>query len=257
MENKVIVITGASAGIGAELAKQAAARGAKVVLGARRAKELEAVATAIGERALAVPCDVTKRADVDRLRDAAIARFGGIDVWVNNAGRGISRLPSELTDEDVDEIFRDNFKSALYGMQSVLPHFKARGVGQILNVSSGLARIPYAAIRSVYSAAKAALNSISASLRMELALSHPKIQVSVVMPGVVATDFGLSALGGGPDSRRLPGAATVESAAAAILAVIDHPRAEVYATLGGAEEVARYLADPAAMENEIAARFRR
>ena len=98
--DKVVVITGASAGIGAELGKQLAARGAKVVLAARRKTELDAVAAKIGQNALAVVTDVTKRGDVEHLSKAALERFGRIDVWVNNAGRGISRSVAELTDDD-------------------------------------------------------------------------------------------------------------------------------------------------------------
>src|SRR5687767_7418510 len=118
--DKVIVITGASAGIGAELARQAGEKGAKLVLAARRRPELEAVASRAGREAIAVVTDVTRRADMERLRDAALERFGRIDVWVNNAGRGITRPVSELTDEDLDAMMTDNVKSALYGMQVVL-----------------------------------------------------------------------------------------------------------------------------------------
>jgi NADP-dependent 3-hydroxy acid dehydrogenase YdfG len=124
--DKVVVITGASAGIGAELAKQLARRGAKVVLAARRKAELEGVAKELGDNALAVVTDVTKRDDVDHLGQAALDRFGRIDVWVNNAGRGISRSVAELTDEDLDGMWRDNMKSVVYGIQAVLPHFKSR-----------------------------------------------------------------------------------------------------------------------------------
>src|ERR1700729_443952 len=114
----VVVITGASAGIGAELARQLGRSGAKLGLAARRQTELQAVARDCGAQALAVVTDVTRRAEVERLRDEVLARFGRIDVWVNNAGRGVSRSVAELTDEDVDAMWRDNFKSALYGIQA-------------------------------------------------------------------------------------------------------------------------------------------
>jgi NADP-dependent 3-hydroxy acid dehydrogenase YdfG len=143
------VITGASSGIGAALAETLASRGAAVVLAARRAELLRAVAAKCGERADAVVADMTRRDDVQRVVREAIGRFGRIDVWVNNVGQGISRPPSLLTDEDIDEVMRFNVKSALYGMQEVLPHFKERGTGQIINVSSMLGRIPSATFRSV------------------------------------------------------------------------------------------------------------
>ncbi|HZI14184.1 MAG TPA: SDR family NAD(P)-dependent oxidoreductase [Myxococcus sp.] len=255
--DKVIVITGASAGIGAELARMAGGRGAKVVLAARRKPELEAVAARSGTEALAVVTDATRRADMERLRDAALERFGRIDVWVNNAGRGITRSVMELTDEDLDSMWRDNVKSALYGMQAVLPHFQSRGAGQIVNVSSGLGRVPTVPFRSAYSGAKHALNALSACLRMELRGTHPGIMVTVVMPGVVATEFGNNALGGGPDSRALPGAQSVEGATKVILDVIKNPRPEVYTQPAFQAEVERYYRDVAAYESEAAARFRR
>mgnify|MGYP003351167514 CR=1 FL=1 len=87
-------------------------------------------------QALPVVADVTIRDDVRRVVRAAIERFGHIDVWVNNAGRGITRMPTELTDSDLDDMVRINVKSVLYGMQEVLPHFKERGSGQVVNISS-------------------------------------------------------------------------------------------------------------------------
>jgi short-subunit dehydrogenase len=255
--DKVIVITGASSGIGAELARQAGEKGAKLVLAARRQPQLEEVAARSGREAITVVTDVTRRGDVEKLRDAALARFGRIDVWVNNAGRGITRPVSELTDEDIDAMVRDNVKSALYGMQAVLPHFKARNAGQLVNISSGLARMPMVPFRSAYSAAKHALNALSASLRLELRQTHPGIMVSVVMPGVVATEFGSNALGGGPDSRSLPSAQSVEDATKVILDVIEHLRPEAYTQQTMQAEVERYYRDVAAFEVEASARFRR
>ncbi len=255
--DKVIVITGASAGIGATLAIAAAKQGASVVLAARRKPELDAVAAQCGPNALTVVTDVTIRGDMERLRDAALARFGRIDVWVNNAGRGITRQPSQLTDDDLDSMWRDNVKSVMYGVQAVLPHFRERNAGQIVNVSSGLGRIPFATIRSAYGAAKHALNALTASLRMELRGTHPGIVVSLVIPGVVATDFGLNALGGGPDSRKLPGAQSVDEVAAIMLDVIAHPKAEVYTQPGMQADVERYYHDVAAFEAKLAEQNRR
>ncbi|HVP07615.1 MAG TPA: SDR family oxidoreductase, partial [Candidatus Acidoferrum sp.] len=185
MNQKVVVITGASSGIGAELAQQLGKQEHPVVLAARREAELKAVARESGGQALPVVCDVTKKGEVERLMETALKTFGRIDVWVNNAGRGISRAVLELTDEDVDEMVAVNLKSALYGMQVIIPYFQQRGEGHLINVSSFLGRVPLASIRSVYSAAKAALNSLTANLRMDLARTYPGIKVSLVMPGVV------------------------------------------------------------------------
>jgi NADP-dependent 3-hydroxy acid dehydrogenase YdfG len=253
--DKVVVVTGASAGIGAELAKQLAANGCKVVLAARRKAELERLATEIGQSALAVVTDVTKRSDVDHLCKAALERFGRVDVWVNNAGRGISRSVADLTDDDLDAMWRDNMKSVVYGIQAVLPHFKSRNEGQIINVSSGLSRAPLAPVRAAYGAVKSAVNMLSASLRVELRATHPGIHVTVLLPGVVATEFGLNSLGTGiVDNRKIPGAQPVEGAAKAIVEVIAHPKPEAYTSPFIADVIARYQGEPEAVEAEIAAR---
>ncbi len=235
-----MVITGASGGIGAATAERIGRDGARVVLIARREPELRAVAARCAGAALPVPADVTRRAEVARARDAAIAAFGHIDVWINNAGRGITRPVSQLTDADFDDMMRINVKSALYGMQELLPHFRERGRGHWINVSSALGRIPYVHLRSAYSAAKHALNALTASFRMELGQEFPGIHVSTVSPGVVSTEFGIRALGGGPDSRTLPNAQPVEEVAEVIADLIEHPRADVYTRPGIQDQVVAY-----------------
>lgn len=248
MKDQVIVITGASAGIGAAVARQAGAAGARLVLAARRAPELSAVARESGTDALPVVTDVTVRAQVESLARAAIERFGHVDVWVNNAGRGITKQPSELTDEDIDVMIRDNVKSALYGVQAILPHFRSRGAGQIVNVSSMLGRVPFAPFRSAYSAAKHALNALTGCLRMELRASCPGVVVTLVSPGVVATEFGLSALHGGMDSRAIPGAQSADAVAEVVLGAIRDKLIDVYTQPGGAAMVRGYFDDIEAHE---------
>jgi NADP-dependent 3-hydroxy acid dehydrogenase YdfG len=243
---RVIVVTGASAGIGAALAVLLGSKGDKVVVAARREKELEDVARRAG--GLAVVTDVTRRAEVERLCARAIERHGRIDAWVNNAGRGISRLPSQLGDDELDQMITDNVKSALYGVQAVLPHFKARGRGHLVNVSSMLGRVPFVPIRSAYIAAKHALNGLTACLRVELKDAFPDIHVSLVSPGVVATEFGKNALNGGFDSRALPGAQPADEVAAVIADVLDHPRPDAYTRPEHAETVTNYFRDIAAAE---------
>jgi NADP-dependent 3-hydroxy acid dehydrogenase YdfG len=228
MDEKVIVVTGASSGIGAAVAEEVSKRGHLVAIAARRADALEMVADQIGEEALVVPTDVTKRAEVERLRDTAIRHFGHVDVWINNAGRGLSRAVLDITDADLDEMMLVNVKSALYGMQAITPHFQQRRRGHIINVNSMLGRLPLAGIRSAYNAAKHALAALTANLRIDLRAEFPDITVSTVFPGVVATDFGKNALGGGPDSRNIPNAQPVEEVAKVIADLIEHPRAEVY-----------------------------
>ena len=114
-------------------------------------------------------------------------------------------------------------------MQAVLPHFRERGSGHIINVSSMLGRIPFAPFRSAYIAAKHAHEwAHRPACDMELRASHPGITVSVVHPGVVATEFGVRALHGGVDSRQIPGAQPVDAVADVIVGVIEEPRADVY-----------------------------
>jgi NADP-dependent 3-hydroxy acid dehydrogenase YdfG len=223
-KSQVVVVTGASAGIGASLVHELAKRGASVVLAARRADRLEEVARSIATPHLVVPTDVTRREDVARLAASAIERFGHVDTWVNNAGRGISRDILALTDDDVDTMIRDNVKSALYGMQAIVPHFKERKTGHVANVSSMLGRVPFVGFRSAYSAAKAALDSLTETLRMDLAQDFPDIRVTCVYPGVVTTDFGLNALGGGVDSRGLHGSQTAEEVATIIADALEARR---------------------------------
>ncbi len=251
MSDKVIVITGASSGIGAVLAKQLAARGDKLMLAARSSKELNQVSRACGRDAMAYVTDVTRRQDINRLRDEALRTFDHVDVWINNAGRGITRSVLDLTDDDIDQMMAVNVKGALYGMQAIIPHFKETGHGHLINVSSFLGRVPYVSFRSMYSASKAALNSLTANLRMELRAEYPNIHVSLVMPGVVSTNFGAHALhtDAAPAGGTPPMGQTAEDVAAVIMDLIDNPRPEVYTNPAMQQERAKsYYTDVAAFE---------
>jgi NAD(P)-dependent dehydrogenase (short-subunit alcohol dehydrogenase family) len=141
-------------------------------------------------------------------------------------------------------------------MQAIVPHFQTRGRGHIINISSMLGRVPFASQRSAYCAAKHALNALTACVRIDLAASHPGITISTVSPPVVATEFGVNALGGGMDSRQFPNAQSAAEVAGVILDLIDQPRADVYTRPGMREAVARYFAadDMAAAEAELAIR---
>jgi short-subunit dehydrogenase len=262
---KVIVITGGSGGIGAALARVLADRGHAIGLAARRGAELRQVAGELAQRgasgALAVETDVTRRDDVFRLRDAALDEFGTFDVWVNNAGRGITRPVLDLTEADVDDIMAVNVKSALYGMQAAVPYFEARNAGQLVNVSSFLGRVPMATVRSAYSAAKAALNSLTANLRMELRTRAPGVHVTLVMPGMVSTEFARNAVGGASQAPPWTAAApagtmrpqTPEEVAEIIAGAIHKPVPELYTNPASAELARRYYADVGAFEAAMAA----
>jgi NADP-dependent 3-hydroxy acid dehydrogenase YdfG len=257
-ESKVVVITGASSGIGAGLAIRLGREGMRLVLAARSADKLEAVAVEAAPEglALAVPTDVTRRSDVEKLRDTAIDRFGQVDVWVNNAGRGISRPVLELTDEDVDEMIAVNVKSALYGMQAIVPYFITRGRGHVINVSSFLARVPLASHRSAYNAAKAALNALSSNVRMDLRRQGAsEVHVSVVMPGAVTTDFSLNATHSTGPAPRLSAAMlqpqSVEEVVEVMARLIDEPRAEIFTNPAAAAVAQRYVNDVGAFEVQM------
>ena len=255
--NRVAVITGASSGIGAALARRLGQKDFRLVLAARRGDALRALSKEIPADTLPVVTDVTRRADVDRLRDEAIRAFGAVDVWVNNVGRGINASVLELTDERFDLMMTVNVKSALYGMQAIVPHFMERGRGHLINVSTFLSRVPLATYRSAYNAAKAALNSLTANLRMDLRREYPHIHVSLAIPGMVNTEFQRNALGGTPTvswTSRPGGGAQIQSAddvALAIETLIESPREELYTQQGQPDTVARYYRDVGAFEREL------
>jgi short-subunit dehydrogenase len=250
MANKTTIITGASSGIGAGIARRLGAAGHGLVLAARREAELEAVASearhAGAPRVIIVQTDVTRRKEVEVLSDRAIAEFGDYDVWINNAGRGITRSVLDLSDDDVDQMISVNVKSALYGMQVAARHFLERGSGQIINVSSFLGRVPLALHRSAYNAAKAALNSLTANLRTELANRAPNVRVTLVMPGMVATEFARNALNAPENTPSYSGphVQTTEQVAEIVANVIANPIAEVYTNPASREMAQRYFDDP-------------
>src|SRR5437868_10770146 len=242
---KSIVTPGAGAGIGAAIARRLGRDGNKLALAARREDLLRDVARQSAPDALAVVADVTRREDVERLRDEALRAFGGVDVWINNAGRGISRSVLDLTDDDLDEMMAVNVKSALYGMQAIVPYFVERGRGHLINISSFLGRVPIAAHRSAYNAAKAALNALTANLRADVA--GKGVEVSLVMPGLVSTDFARNVIGTPSTAppQWTPNAAmkpqTADEVAEAVAELIEHPRAEIYTNPASADMARRWF----------------
>ncbi|WP_210516632.1 SDR family oxidoreductase [Hymenobacter terricola] len=192
MENgitgKVIAITGASSGIGKATALLLAGRGAKVVLGARRAEGLKTLAdhiVAAGGEAAYARTDVTRRDDVAALIELARQRFGKLDVLINNAGIGPISLLDDLRVEDWEAMIDVNLKGVLYGIAAALPVFRRQGFGQFVNVLStaGLKIMP---LQSVYAGTKNAVRAISEGLRQE---AGEKLRVTVISPGFVHTDF--------------------------------------------------------------------
>ncbi|MBO6946747.1 MAG: SDR family oxidoreductase [Rhodospirillales bacterium] len=189
IENKVIVITGASSGMGEATARDLAAKGAKVVLGARRADKLDAVVkdiTDAGGKAVAVVTDVTKLEDVQRLVDTAKEKFGRVDVIFNNAGlMPLSPLES-LRIGEWDQMIDVNMKGTLYGIAAALPYMKEQKSGQVINVSSVYGH-KVVATGAVYCATKHAVRAISEGLRQEV--KDYNIRVTTISPGAVKTEL--------------------------------------------------------------------
>jgi NADP-dependent 3-hydroxy acid dehydrogenase YdfG len=186
IKDKVIVITGASSGIGAATAKKLVGLGAKVVLAARREDQLKALVAESGENAFYVKTDVSERADLDNLVQQSISRFGRIDVLWNNAGI----MPISFFDEgkvdEWDKMIDINIKGVLYGINAVLPHMLEMGQGHILATSSvgGIKTSPGI---GVYSATKFAVRALMESLREEVAQT---IKVTTIYPGATQSELG-------------------------------------------------------------------
>ena len=189
IEGKVVVITGASSGLGESTARHLAELGATVVLGARRVDRIDALArelTANGQPALAVQTDVTDRLQVQRLVDAAIARFGRIDVMINNAGLMPHSPLERLKTDDWDRMIDVNLKGVLYGIAAALPPMQAQKSGHIINVSS-VAGHKVRPGGAVYSATKHAVRALSEGLRQEV--KPYNIRTTVISPGAVDTEL--------------------------------------------------------------------
>ncbi|MBZ6136010.1 SDR family oxidoreductase [Streptomyces olivaceus] len=188
IEGKVVAITGAGGGIGEASALLLAERGAKVVLGARRADRLEDVARRIGENggeAAWIRTDVTRREDLAGLVGLARERFGRLDVLVSNAGVGPISPLDDLRVADWEQMIDVNLKGVLYGIAEALPVFREQGSGQFVNIVStaGLRITP---LMAVYAATKNAVRTVSEGLRQE---AGDSLRVTVVSPGFVHTDF--------------------------------------------------------------------
>ena len=187
-EGKVVVITGASSGIGEATALPLAERGAKVVLGARGLDRLEALADRIvraGGGVVYARTDVKRREDLSNLVNLACERYGKLDVLVNNAGiMPVSPL-DDLRVEDWEEMIDINIKGVLYGIAAALPVFRKQGFGHFVNIAStaGHKTVPN---QSVYSGTKFAVRAISEGLRQE---AGDKLRVTIISPGFVRTNF--------------------------------------------------------------------
>ncbi|ALL71309.1 Short chain dehydrogenase (plasmid) [Paraburkholderia caribensis MBA4] len=187
INGKVVVITGASSGLGAETARHLSKAGAKVVLGARRLDRLEELAGELGLDGKAIlKTDVTDRNQVKALVDRAVELCGRLDVILNNAGLMPSSMLDKLKIDEWDRMIDVNIKGVLYGIAAALPHMQAQKSGQIINVSS-VAGHKVGPGGSVYASTKWAVRAISEGLRQEV--KPWNIRTTIVSPGAVATEL--------------------------------------------------------------------
>lgn len=189
IEGKVVVITGGSSGLGEATARLLSAQGALIVLGARRGERLQKLSdelNATGGKAFAIVTDVTSREQVKRLVDAAVQRFGRIDVLINNAGLMPQSLLERLKVDEWDRMIDVNLKGVLYGVAAALPHMQRQKAGHIINVSS-VAGHKVGPGFTVYAATKFAVRAFSEGLRQEV--KPYNIRTTVVSPGAVDTEL--------------------------------------------------------------------
>ena len=183
---RVVLVTGASRGIGLEIAKAFHARGARVALAARGAEKLAEATASLGDRALGIEMDVSDKASVDRGVAEVVERFGAIHVLVNNAAVGRLSKIVEVSDRDLEDQVAINFLGPVYCVRAVVPHMRAAGGGDVLNVSSDSVLRPFPYL-GIYGASKAALETLTVALRQELAPEN--IRVALLRSGPSLTGF--------------------------------------------------------------------
>jgi short-subunit dehydrogenase len=188
LAGKIVVVTGASMGIGEAIAKIVADRGASLVMLSRDAGRIETARGRVGhaERTLAMACDVRHREEIDRAIGLTMHHFKRIDIWVNNAGHGLLDSVAEMDSAAFREMFDTNFFGAVAGMQAVIPIMRQQGGGTIINISSVAGNIPLP-FHAAYSATKFAMNAIGKAAGVEL--KKDGIHVLTVCPGYVRTNF--------------------------------------------------------------------
>jgi short-subunit dehydrogenase len=255
--NTVVVITGASSGIGRATALRYAAMGAAVALASRRGQALTTLAAEceeLGGRAIAVPTDVTEASQVDALAQRAVDEFGRIDVWVNNAAVSVFAPFLEMPLEDLRRVLDVNILGYVYGARAALAVMTDQGSGSLVNVASIVGEVPQP-YTAPYGMSKAAVRALGVSLRSDLSLQKAKhISVSTVLPATIDTPFFRhSANYTGREVVAMPPVYSPDAVAQAIERVARKPRNEV--VVGGAAGpalVRQHRKAPAAVEAQMA-----
>jgi short-subunit dehydrogenase len=203
LAGKIVVVTGASMGIGEAIAKIFVDHGASVVMLSRDAGRVEAARGRVGhaERTLALACDVRHREEIDRAIGLTLHHFQRIDVWVNNAGHGLLDSVAQMEMAACREMFETNFFGAVAAMQAVIPVMRQQGAGTIINISSVAGHIPLP-FHAAYSATKFAMNAIGKAAGVEL--KKDGIHVLTVCPGYVRTAFSQNVVLGNEQKKVRP-----------------------------------------------------
>jgi short-subunit dehydrogenase len=252
----VVVITGASSGIGRATALRFARQGASLVLASRGGEALRDLAAEIetlGAEALAVPTDVADQAAVERLAHVAVARFGRIDVWVNNAGIAVFSRFLTVPLDDFRQVIDVNLMGYVYGSRAALEVMVKQGTGSIVNVASIAGEVPMP-FASSYNVSKAGVRALGATIGQELMLEKKTgIHVSTVLPATVDTPFFAHAGNlTGRELRALPPTYAPEAIAAAIVSAVRRPKSEIVVGAAGKTAVAQHRRTPLTVEKQFA-----
>jgi short-subunit dehydrogenase len=235
IDEQVMVITGASSGIGLCTARLAARRGARLVLAARSHNALARLTNEIarnGGRAVYVVADVSKPDDIHKIERTAQDKFGGFDTWVNNAGTSIYGRMMDVPVDDMRRLFETNFWGLVYGSLAAVKHLKRKG-GAIINLGSTVSEraVP---LQGIYSATKHAIKAFTDALRMELEAEGAPISLSLIKPGPIDTPFTHNAKNYLPtEPRHVPPVYAPETVAEAILRCAETPTRDVFVGGGG------------------------
>jgi len=189
LKNKVIVVTGAGRGIGAAICRHLAREGAIVVLTARHMPRLRQTADSLGagkKHYHIVQADITHKSGMKKIVTSTVRKFGRIDIFINNAGVGVHKPITDMTEKEFDIIFDTNLKAIYYSFKELIPLLKKQGGGQIINVSSGAGRMGVPGL-AAYSSSKAALNVFSEAVAGEV--RNDNIKISVLSPASTDTNF--------------------------------------------------------------------
>ncbi|MBJ3784721.1 SDR family oxidoreductase [Devosia sediminis] len=231
LDQQTIVVTGASSGIGLATARLAAQRGARVVLAARDVEALARISAELnaeGGSTIYVGTDVSDEAQVQRLVEATIERFGGFDTWVNNAGLGLISTADATSTADHHRLFEINYFGLVYGSLAAARHFRETGKpGAIINLGSAVSDMPQM-LSVAYSASKHAIKGFTDGLRVELGQEGLPVSVTLIKPSAIDTRFfdhaktNMGGMGKAPGAQYAP-----EVVAEAILVAAEHPRRDI------------------------------